>query len=189
MKYYIKNLNEFSEEKQKEYLLFLDKEKKEQYNIIKNLNRKKALLLSQGFLKEKVSDEYNIRREELIFSVSKSGKPFCLSHENIHFSVSHSGEYLAIAIGENEIGIDIEIYKKPPDKLIERICSANEKNLVDSSENKAEAFTEIWTKKEAYLKALGSGIDRELKSIDTTDEKFKFFTEFYDDFVLSVFSL
>ena len=40
MKYYIKNLNEFSEEKQKEYLLFLDKEKKEQYNVIKNLNRK-----------------------------------------------------------------------------------------------------------------------------------------------------
>lgn len=187
MKYYIKNFSCFSDEKQKEYLAFLDEEKLSQFNMTTNESRKKSLLISHGFLKETVSEEYDIDKKDLVFSVTESGKPFCKSHGDIHFSISHSGDYFAVAISEKEVGIDIQILKNPDDKLIGRVCCENEKLFVNASENKEKAFTEIWTKKEAYLKALGTGIDRELKTVDTTE--LDFITEYYDNFIVSVFSL
>lgn len=187
MKYYIKNINEFSEEKQKEYLLFLDEDKLSQFNLTTNKNRKKSLLISHGFLKEKVSEEYNINIGDLVFSVTESGKPYCKSHNDIHFSISHSGDFIAVATSKKDVGIDIELMKNPTEKLIDRVCCENEKSFINSNENKEKAFTEIWTKKEAYLKALGTGIDRELKTVDTT--KLEFVTEYSDDFIVSVFCL
>ena len=187
MNYYITKVSSFSDEKLKDYFIFLDEEKKEQYLKTTNENRKKCLLVSHGFLKEKVSEIYNIKKEDLVFSVSESGKPFCKSHKEIHFSISHSGDFIAVAINEKKVGIDIELFKKPSEKIIERVCSESEKNLINSSENKEKTFTEIWTKKEAYLKALGTGIDRELKGVDTTI--LNFITEEHEDFILSVFSL
>lgn len=187
MKYYITKISSFSDKKLKDFFDFLDEEKKEQYLKTTNENRRKSLLISQGFLKEKVSETYNIKKEDLVFSVSESGKPFCKSHKEIHFSISHSGDFVAVAISDKEVGIDIETLKNPTEKLIARVCSDNEKNLIDSSKNKAEKFTEMWTKKEAYLKALGTGIDRELKCVDTT--KLNFLTENNEEFILSVFSL
>lgn len=187
MKYYIKKFSCFSEEKQKEYLKFLDKEKLSQFNSATNQNRKKSILISHGFLKEAVAQEYNINKKDLVFSVTEKGKPFCRSHENIHFSISHSGDYFAVAISEKEIGIDIQTVKNFNEKLVDRVCCEKEKLFVNSSENKSKAFTEIWTKKEAYLKALGTGIDRELTTVDTTE--LDFITECQDEFIVSVFCL
>lgn len=189
MKYYIKNMNDFSKEQQEEFLLFLDKEKKLEFLTASNENRKKSILLSQGFAKETISKEFEIDKKDLIFSVTESGKPYCKSHPEIHFSLSHSGDLLALAISDKEIGIDIEKLRTAKEALITRVCSKNEINKINSSENKDKTFTEIWTKKEAYLKALGTGIDRELSGIDTTDEKFNFFTEDFEDFIVSVFCL
>ncbi len=189
MKYYIKKMSDFSMEKQDEFLLFLDKEKKREYLSASNENRKKSILLSQGFAKDKISEEFSIPKKDVIFSVTNQGKPYCKSHPEIHFSLSHSEDYIALAISEKEVGIDIEKIREARQKLIEKVCAENEIKRIFSSENPHAAFTEIWTRKEAYLKALGTGIDRELTSIDTTDEKFKFITERTDDFIVSVFCL
>lgn len=189
MNYYIKRISEFSEEKKEDYLKFLDTEKRNQYLSSSNENRKNSILLSQGFAKEKIGELFSIDKKDIIFSVTESGKPFCKSHPGIYFSLSHSEDFLALAVGDREVGIDIEKIREAKEKLIKRVCCENEKQKIFSSENPDKAFTEIWTKKEAYLKALGTGIDRELTSIDTTDEKFSFVTEATDDFIVSVFSL
>ncbi len=187
MKYYIKNINDFSEEKLTKYLSLLDEEKLSQYNATTHKARKKVTLISNGLAKEKIAEEYSIDVKDIVFSVHTNGKPFCKSHTNIHFSISHSGTFVAVAISDKEIGIDIELLKEPSEKIINRVCCENEINVINSSENKKEKFTEIWTEKEAYLKALGTGIDRELKTVDTT--KMDFVNEYSDEFILSVFSL
>ncbi len=189
MKYYIKNMNEFSDKNRQDFLSFLDKEKLSEFKKATNELRKNSILFSQGFAKEIISKEYNIPKQELIFSVTESGKPYCKSHKKIHFSLSHSKSILALAIDETPIGIDIEHIRQANENLIERVCAENEKKLIFSKENPDKAFTEIWTKKEAYLKALGTGIDRELKKVDTTDEKLNFFTSSEGEFIFSVFSL
>ncbi len=189
MKYYIADMNSFTEEKKADFLSFLDKEKKEQYLSAKNHNRKNEILLSQGFAKETISKEFGTDKKDLIFSVTEKGKPFCKSHPEIHFSLSHCENFIVLAISHNEIGIDIEKLKTPSDKLVNRVCCENEISLINSTENKNIIFTEIWTRKEAYLKAIGTGIDRNLSEIDTTANSLNFITEKYEDYIISVFSL
>ncbi len=189
MKYYITKMSSFSEEKQKEFFSFLDKEKKAEYLSSSNENRKKSILLSQGFAKEKISEDFSLKKKDVIFSVTQSGKPYCKSHRRIYFSLSHSGDFLALVISDKDVGIDIEKIREAKENLVNRVCCENEKKEIFSDENPDLKFTEIWTRKEAYLKALGTGIDRELTSIDTTDEKLKFETEITKDFIVSVFSL
>ena len=121
--------------------------------------------------------------------MTERGKPYCKSHREIYFSLSHSGNFLALAISDRDVGIDIERIRQAKEDLVRRVCCENEISLIFSSENPDEAFTEIWTKKEAYLKALGTGIDRELTSVDTTDKNLDFVTEKTEKFIVSVFSL
>ncbi len=187
MKYYIKNMKDFSEEKKEEFFTFLDKEKKAEYLSASNENRKNAILLSQGFAKETVAELLKTSKENVVFSVTEQGKPYCKSHPEIHFSISHSGDFLALAISDKEIGIDIEKIRHAKESLVNRVCTKNEKDEIFSNEKPDVKFTEIWTRKEAYLKALGTGIDRELTSIDTTDEKLIFVTEITDSFIVSVY--
>lgn len=189
MEYYIKRMSEFSEEKKEDFFKFLDKEKRTEYLSSTNENRKNSILLSQGFAKEKIAEIFNLDKKDIIFSVTSQGKPFCKSHPEIYFSLSHSGDFLALAISDREVGIDIEKLREPKENLVMRVCCKNEIEKIYSNKNPDTVFTEIWTRKEAYLKALGTGIDRELSSIDTTDEKFSFTTEITDNFIVSVFSL
>ncbi len=188
MKYYIEKFDSFSAEKREEFFSFLDKEKKREFLSATNENRKLSILISQGFAKEKISREYDIPKNDIVFSVSDRGKPYCKSHPHIYFSLSHSGNFVAFAVSDKEIGIDIEKLRPAKDNLVKRVCSQNEIDAIYCSENPHIKFTEIWTKKEAYLKALGTGIDRELSSIDTTDKNLKFTTEVTDEFIVSVFS-
>ncbi len=189
MKYYITEMSSFSDEKQKEFFDFLDKEKKGEYLSASNENRKKSILLSQGFAKEKIAEEFSLEKKDIVFSVTERGKPYCRSHREIYFSLSHSGDFIALAISDRDVGIDIEKIRQAKETLVKRVCCENEISAIFSSENPDETFTEIWTKKEAYLKALGTGIDRELTSIDTTDETLDFTTEKNENFIVSVFSL
>ena len=189
MQYYITRMSGFPEEKQKEFFAFLDKEKKGEYLSATNENRKKSILLSQGFAKDKIAETYSLDKKEIIFSVTPFGKPYCKSHKEIYFSLSHSGDFLALAIDDRDVGIDIEKIRAAKENLIDRVCCKNEKDRIFSSRNPDIEFTKIWTRKEAYLKALGTGIDRELVSIDTTDKNLKFTTETTEDFIVSVFCL
>lgn len=189
MQYYITEMSRFSEEKQKDFFAFLDKEKKGEYFTASNENRKKSILLSQGFAKEKIAEEYSLDKKDIVFSVTPFGKPYCKSHSDIYFSLSHSGDFLALAINDRDVGIDIEKIREAKETLVNRVCCQNEKDRIFSSDNPDVAFTKIWTRKEAYLKALGTGIDRELVSIDTTDKNLKFTTEITENFIVSVFCL
>ena len=189
MKYYIKRMSDFSEEKKEDFFKLLDKEKKTEYLSATNENRKNSILLSQGFAKEKIAELFGFDKKDIVFSVTDMGKPYCKSHPEIFFSLSHSDDFLALAVSDREVGIDIEKIREAKENLVHRVCSENEIKEIYSSERPDKAFTEIWTKKEAYLKALGTGIDRELTTIDTTDKNLSFVTESDESFIVSVFSL
>jgi 4'-phosphopantetheinyl transferase len=76
------------------------------------------------------------------------------------FSISHSGDYIVVAIGDAlPIGIDIEELRENTDviALADYFCSV-EKAAILASETPKYTFFELWTKKEALLKALGDGL-------------------------------
>jgi 4'-phosphopantetheinyl transferase len=81
----------------------------------------------------------------------------------IDFNWSHSSDRALIAIGRDvSLGIDVERLRERPRALeiAERYFSPDETDMLRAQpvENRSAAFLELWTAKEAVLKALGRGI-------------------------------
>lgn len=91
------------------------------------------------------------------------GKPHALDASYPQFNLSHGGQRVAIAFSrECAIGVDVEALRRRHSslELAERFFAAEEAHALaalDASEQQA-AFINLWTCKEAVLKALGRGI-------------------------------
>lgn len=108
-----------------------------------------------------------INPEELEISFTKDMKPYISQPENISktisFNVSHSEEYVAIAVSfdsEIGIGIDIEFIQNafPILEAKSLVFSESEQVLIGSL---VSEFFKLWTKKEALIKAIGYGFNHE----------------------------
>lgn len=92
------------------------------------------------------------------------GKPYLKNGP--FFSLSHCKTAVAVVIDEEqEIGIDIESERHAEQALIERTMNKKEQALIAASNNPDAAFTDLWTQKEAVLKARGTGILDDLSNI------------------------
>lgn len=102
---------------------------------------------------------------QLGFDYGPHGKPVLgslWSSKGIHFNVSHSQELAVIAVAARPVGVDVEWIRPMKDAahLIERFFSADEKRQWERlpAETQPTAFFHGWTCKEAWLKAVGSGL-------------------------------
>ena len=131
---------------------------------------------ARGILRQLLGTLLRIEPDRLCFQFSEYGKPSLtdeFSASDLKFNVSHSGEKLLIAISKGrEIGIDVE--KIRPDfsteEIAERYFSAFEVTRFRSlpEEVRSEAFFSCWTRKEAYIKAIGNGLSCPLDEFDVT---------------------
>lgn len=102
-------------------------------------------------------------REPPIIGRTPNGKPFFLNDVLPSFSLSHSGEWAVACLGspsDGSVGIDLE-WVRPNRNLIqlsERFFSVSEQLFLRQSQQLAEDFYLLWTKKEAYAKLTGQGI-------------------------------
>jgi 4'-phosphopantetheinyl transferase len=103
-----------------------------------------------------------------IFS-PESKKPF-ISHpfSDIHFNISHSGEWILVALAKNELGVDIEYLNKGFEfnDLMDHHFSEAEQKYIQWQSNALAAFFYLWTRKEALLKSWGKGLQANLQDID-----------------------
>lgn len=81
-----------------------------------------------------------------------SGKPYI--KEVDHISISHSNKYIAIAFGEKNIGLDIELPQDKTIKLIPRILSEEEHTAFKKNPTIINAC-KLWGTKESVLKYIG----------------------------------
>lgn len=98
---------------------------------------------------------------------SNFGKLY-LANSSVFFNLSHTNtSYLLGFNVEGRIGVDLEYLsgKEDLESLIDYAFSLEEAEYC-SSINKPERFLEIWTLKEAYLKAIGVGLVDNLKSVN-----------------------
>lgn len=86
------------------------------------------------------------------------GKPYY--DDKFHYNISHSKNYIIIAVDEDEVGIDIEESRYVDPSLEKRILAKNEKKIDDDILNN-------WVLKEAYVKYLGVGLYLDFRNIDT----------------------
>jgi 4'-phosphopantetheinyl transferase len=107
--------------------------------------------------------ELDLKLDDLKYT--EFNKPYFNQH--FTFSIAHSGD-LVVCAGDldTEIGIDIE--QIVPMELIDYKdqLTIDEWNFIHQSIDKQRTFYDIWTKKEALLKAIGRGMDVELNTLD-----------------------
>lgn len=94
------------------------------------------------------------------------GKPFFPEYPHIQFNISHSGEYVLCALGQKELGIDIEHTRASDERLYARVLSARERSWLERQKDKKAAFIRLWTLKESYIKATGEGFRTEVRKVE-----------------------
>jgi len=110
----------------------------------------------------------------LRFTAGAHGKPSLVGGE-LHFNLSHSGGLALLAVTrDQETGVDIEATtrKVEIDKLAPRFFApAEAAALADLPEAaRVRAFFNIWTRKEAYIKACGLGLALPLHSFNVSHD-------------------
>lgn len=139
--------------------------KKHLPSIQKSLISLKLLLLSLAEFTDSVP----------ILFRDENGRPHFENIDNIDFSLSHSDDLavcaLCISDKSGRVGVDTEnIFSKDPTPLSNRFFADGEKKLIQDAVDKNRVFTELWTKKEAYIKHLGTGLGTPLCSFDVTTD-------------------
>jgi 4'-phosphopantetheinyl transferase len=112
----------------------------------------------------------------LHFRHGPHGKPALVPtgpEESIRFNVAHSADLALVAVArEREVGVDVERIRAelPIEELAHQVFSPHEiaTLLSLSGEARIRAFFAGWTRKEAYVKALGMGLARALEAFDVS---------------------
>lgn len=141
------------------------------------VSHERARSIGAGLLLERMLSEAGVSEdiEYLEYGVFEHGKPYLVKYGNIHFNLSHSGDYVACAISDQNVGIDIQKMDKMRENVAKRFFSKNEQEFLGmlEDERKQEAFFKIWTGKESYTKWLETGLTIPLNEFSIDVEKKK----------------
>jgi len=109
---------------------------------------------------------------ELRFGAGPQGKPYLLGTHNCSFNLSHSQDVALVVIADaGEIGVDVECLRAFPDasELADRNYTAAERAELWArpAHDRDHGFLRCWTRKEACLKAVGSGLSIAPETFET----------------------
>nr|WP_235998380.1 4'-phosphopantetheinyl transferase superfamily protein [Hymenobacter sp. BT559] len=107
----------------------------------------------------------------LHFEPGATKKPRLREAPELHYNVSHAGDWVLLAVAEAEIGIDVE--RLAPQFAFQEVLdysfSPAEKVFIERSAVPSQAFYQLWTRKEAFVKATGQGINAEFAQVPALD--------------------
>lgn len=129
-------------------------------------------------LRTLLSRYLGVAPEDVPIDEAGSGKPYTsklLKGKKLKFNLSHSGGVSIAAFAlDKELGVDIECIRSDVafDDLAERYFAKPEKEALWRLDPAARelAFWATWTRKEAYVKALGEGLQVPLDSFSVSVE-------------------
>ena len=113
-------------------------------------------------------------KKSFTYTYGPHGKPYIAGEKSIHFSLSHSGEYVLLAVSDREVGADIQQIKDVRfDTLAKHFMTEEEYGQWnrEPEEARKELFYQIWAGKEAYLKLTGEGMTAGFRTVYYDDAK------------------
>jgi 4'-phosphopantetheinyl transferase len=124
---------------------------------------------AQGWLYQVLAAYLAIPVEQVRIARTATGKPWLPEHAWLRFNLTHSGHSAAIALcREYEVGVDLEMVsgKVSVKKAIARrfFHPDEQRWLALDDANYLTRFTQLWSMKEAWLKARGTGLTEALGS-------------------------
>lgn len=127
---------------------------------------------SHGLLRYLLSFYVGLKPHEIQYSVNPFGKPFLKKNSgDVQFNMSHSKDYAAYIMAlDCQVGIDIEWKDKNInfEEISDLVLSPGETNSFHklTPEEKFQTFYDIWSRKEAIVKAVGEGLSYPIKAIE-----------------------
>lgn len=102
------------------------------------------------------------------------GRPYLPFHPDIFISISHSGDYLVMALSDFSIGVDIQEHRSVSESVWERFYPAEDSAMLSSikdSLQRDDFFFRTWTIRESYTKYTGRGLGEDLRSFHIDHDK------------------
>ncbi|MZG32769.1 4'-phosphopantetheinyl transferase superfamily protein [Dickeya dianthicola] len=126
--------------------------------------------LAEGMLRILLAPLCQQEAAALRFERTPHGKPFLPQHPAVQFNLSHTQSAFAFAFARHSpVGVDVESCQGHVDRkrsVARRFFHPDEICWLDSLDDARflPAFTCLWSRKEAYIKALGLGLHKSLAS-------------------------
>ncbi len=145
-------------------------------------------------LKESLSELYSADKASIEIKKDSLGCPYVDFLPDVFVSITHTDRLVACAVSNNRVGIDAEPLSLRKKTVEKRVFTENEINLINNSSDENTVFFTLWTLKEAYLKAIGTGFSDNAKDIEfsslypsvlSNKKEFKFLTETVDGYIVS----
>jgi 4'-phosphopantetheinyl transferase len=133
-------------------------------------------IVARAKLRELLGTRLRVPPETVELMYGPHGKPALapgFSDSDLRFNVSHCDDLAVFAFSQGrEIGIDVEAvhWFADADEIASRFFSERENEAFRALEplEKPQGFFNCWTRKEAFIKALGDGLDHPLDCFDVT---------------------
>lgn len=119
-----------------------------------------------------LSERLEIPAADVVIGIDKQGRPYVNGEDDVLFNISHSGPFLAIALGWGcrSLGVDLEVFRfeRPARRLARRFFEPKAaRKVIDAAENDVlKVFLQYWTVKESVLKAFGTGLRTPLRQVE-----------------------
>ena len=97
------------------------------------------------------------------FLYNEHGAPYL--EDAPYFSISHCKQGIAVVVSDSPVGIDIEGLRRVDEGLVRKTMNTQEQAQIAAAANPAQEFIRLWTRKEAYVKMLGTGIISDMHQI------------------------
>jgi 4'-phosphopantetheinyl transferase len=132
--------------------------------------------VAHGRKRELLAAQLGVDPVALQFDVAEHGKPHLAGPEagsGLQFNLSHSGNRGLVGwANQRHLGVDIELWRPLDDEaaLVRRFFSPAENAAYEAllPAERTRGFFECWTRKEAYIKAVGRGLGLPLDSFDVS---------------------
>lgn len=138
-------------------------DERQRADAIASLTRRRQFLAGRWLAKVLLHSATGLPPVEWRISADAQAKPHVLGSDQLHLSISHSGDYVACALAGEAVGIDLESRHRlrPVHDMALWACSTQEQRALRevSLEQAQIPFNRMWTRKEARLKQRGLPFD------------------------------
>ena len=150
-----------------------EREKAERFRFGKD---RETYVATRGALRSILGGYLGLAPDDICFSYSAYGKPaldVAVHPTNTMFNVSHSHDLALIAVTlDSKIGVDVEMVRSDMagDEIAQRFFAPSEIATLRSlpEQQQTEAFFHCWTRKEAFVKAVGEGLSYPLDQFEVS---------------------
>lgn len=156
-----------------ELLPILSEDELQRVEKIKKEEDKQLYISCRAFLRKILARYLEMKPQDIEFEYGKHGKPSLKGIADIQFSLSHTRELFLLGFArESAVGVDVEYMEREIDieKLSSYVFSNKEldKFIIADKKLQQELFMNAWTRKEAILKAKGSGLTFPMKEVEVS---------------------